>query len=313
MRRPCAALTSLIVLSLAVSCSSSSSSHRSSKSDPMPATAAKAADPLEKLHWRLGMQAWTFRKLSLFETLDMCKRLDVHYLEMYPGQKLAPDSDVKADHNMPADQIDRLLSKCKEAGVTPVSYGVVDVGSDEKSARKVFDFAKKLGLEQIVAEPVPTMAATVDNLATEYGIRLAIHDHPKPSRYWNPDAVLQFCQGRSERIGSCADVGHWQRSKVNPVEGLKKLEGKVFESHFKDLNEFGVKGAKDVPWGTGKGDAAAMLAECHRQTKAGAMGGKSKKMTFNIEYETGHGVELVQNMAKCIEWFGQQCGQLATK
>ena len=43
------------------------------------------------------------------------------------------------------------------------------------------------------------------------------------------------------------------------------------------------------------------------------MGGKSKKMTFNIEYETGHGTELVANMAKCIEWFGQQCEQLAGK
>ena len=137
------AVLAAVILSLALSCSSSK---HSAAADSQSQPAAKATDPLEKLHWRLGMQAWTFRKLTLFETIDMCKRLDVHYLEMYPGQKLAPDADVKADHNMADAQIGRLLAKLHESGVTPVSYGVVDVGSDEKSARKVFDFAKKLGL-----------------------------------------------------------------------------------------------------------------------------------------------------------------------
>ena len=95
----------LVLLALAVSCSSSSKPSAAQTSAQPPAA---KADPLEKLHWRLGVQAWTFRKLSLFETLETCKKLDLHYIEMYPGQKLAPDSDVKADHNMSADQIDKL-------------------------------------------------------------------------------------------------------------------------------------------------------------------------------------------------------------
>jgi sugar phosphate isomerase/epimerase len=219
---------------------------------------------------------------------------------MYPGQKLAPDSDVNADHNMPADQIDRLLAKCKEAGVTPVSYGVCDVGSDDKSARKVFDFAKKLGLEQIVSEPKPEMAATVDNLATEYGIKLAIHDHPKPSRYWNPDAVLQFCQGRSERIGACADVGHWARSGLVPVECMKKLDGRIIEFHMKDIDEKN----EDVVWGTGRVDIHGVMVEAKRQNLRNPM--------FAIEYERTEGEELIANVSKSIEYFKTTAAELAS-
>src|SRR5258706_14192 len=34
---------------------------------------------------------------------------------------------------------------------------------------------------------------------------------------------------------------------------------------------------------------------------------------YNIEYEIGPGPELVEKMAKCIDWFGQQCEELSKK
>ena len=58
--------------------------------NPMPhPTIDQAA--LDKLGWKLGCQAWTFRKLSLFETLDTLNGLGVHYIEIYPGQRLSPE------------------------------------------------------------------------------------------------------------------------------------------------------------------------------------------------------------------------------
>ena len=88
--------------------------------------------------------------------------------------------------------------------------------------------------------------------------------------------MLEVCQGRSEWIGACGDTGHWMRSGVNPVEALKKLEGRLISIHLKDLNEFGDRSAHDVIWGTGKGDVKAMLAELYRQEFKGV---------FSIEYE----------------------------
>src|SRR5438874_5780527 len=86
---------------------------------------------LDKLGWRLGCQAWTFRKVSLFETIDLLNKLGIRYIELYPGQKLAPGADEKADHNMSPEALDRLIKKLKDANVTPVSYGVVGLSNDE--------------------------------------------------------------------------------------------------------------------------------------------------------------------------------------
>ena len=129
---------------------------------------------------------------------------------------------------------------------------------------------------------------------------MAIHNHPQPNHYWNPDTEVRVLQGRSKRIGSCADVGHWQRSGVQPIEALKKLEGRIIESHFKDLNEFG--NGHDVAWGTGKGNVKGMLAELKRQGYKGYL---------SIEYEYGDLQHLADNLPKCVAFFDKTLAELA--
>ena len=279
-------------------------------------TGVKASDAAEKIGWRLGSQAYTLRDRTLVEALDTLHMLGLRYVECYPGQAVSPEmKNVKFQPGLSDEAAAVVRKKLDQTGIKVLSFGVAGIPKDEPTARKLFEFAKSFNMERIVTEAPKSQFDLIEKLAEEFDLEVALHNHPEPNIYGTPEKVLEAlgAEGKYKRIGSCADVGHWQRSGVTGVDGLKKLEGKVFESHFKDLGEFGVRGAKDVQWGTGKGDAAGMLAECHRQTKAGVIGGKTKKMTFNIEYETGHGVELVQNMAKCIEWFGQQCEQLAAK
>jgi sugar phosphate isomerase/epimerase len=255
---------------------------------------------LDKLGWKLGCQAWTFRKLSLFETIDLLNELGIRYIELYPGQTLMPGKATKLDHNSPPADVDALIAKLKEKNVTAVSYGVVGLNNDEAAARKVFDFAKKLGLTQVVSEPPADSFEMLDKLTGEYQINLAIHDHPKPSHYWNPDAVLEVCKGRSSRIGACADVGHWYRSGLVSLDSLKKLDGHVIELHFKDVDET----KEDVVWGTGKIDVAALMAEVQRQ---------GIHPLFAIEYEKGEGDELIANVSRSIEFFSKTATDLAAK
>src|SRR4051812_3575093 len=205
---------------------------------------------LDKLHMRLACQAYTFREMTAFETLDLLKQLGIKYIEFYPGQKLSPDrSDLKVGPDLPADQVARLKDKLKDTGVEAVSFGVTDLTNDEAKARKTFEFAKAMGIQTIVSEPPQDALPLLDRLAGEYDMRVAIHNHPKPkSIYWNCDTLLDALKDCSPRIGACADVGHWYRSDLVPVECLKKLEGRVIESHFKDLSPEKL----DVPWGTGR-------------------------------------------------------------
>jgi sugar phosphate isomerase/epimerase len=255
---------------------------------------------MDKLGWRLGCQAWTFRKLSLYETIDLLNGMGIRYIEMYPGQKLAPDRDVKADHNMAESDRGALIEKLKAADVTPVSYGVVNLPNDEAEARKVFEHAKALKLETIVSEPPPEAMPLLDKLANEYGINVAIHDHPKPSRYWEPETVLKAVEGTSKRCGACADIGHWTRSGLVSAESLKKLEGRVIEFHFKDIDEK----KDDVVWTTGKVGIRAVMEEMKRQNY-------TNKPLISIEYEKGEGQELIDNVAKSVEMFNEIAKELA--
>ena len=157
-----------------------------------------------------------------------------------------------------------------------------------------------MGIETICSEPPPEAFDLIDKLCQEYDISVAIHNHPKPSRYWDPDKVLEVCEGRSKYIGACADTGHWMRSGVNPLDALRKLEGRIVSFHFKDLNKSG-GGAHDVPWGTGEGDVDGMLAEVYRQGFKGV---------FSAEYE--HNWEnSVPEIAQGVAYFDQVAAKLA--
>jgi len=269
--------------------------------DEMKAAGEHATKAADKLGWRIGIQAWTFNKRTFFQAVDQVHALGLHYIEAFPGQVVDDDKSVKMGPGLSAETKEAIKKKLADNDIKLVSFGVTGIPKDEAGARKFFDWAKEMGLETIVSEPGEDQFDVLNKLVDEYGINIAIHDHPKPSHYWNPDTVLKVVDGRSKRIGSCADVGHWQRSGVPPIEALKKLQGRIIESHFKDLSKFNEKGAIDVPWGTGTGDAKGMLEEFKRQ---------DAKIIFLVEYEH-YTPGLVNDVARSIDWFGNTCDQLS--
>ena len=254
--------------------------------------------------WKLGMQAYSFNRFTFYEAVDKTKALEMKYIEVYPGQTLSKENpDVKTDHSMSAQARALMLQKLRDAGVTLTNYGVVGLSNNEAECRKVFDFAKEMGIQTIVSEPPEDAFDLIDKLCQEYKISVALHNHPSPSHYWNPDTVLKVCKGRSHWIGSCSDTGHWTRSGVDPLEAIKKLgaEKRIISLHFKDLNEFGVRSAHDVPWGTGIGQAGAILAELKRQGFKGS---------FSIEYEYNW-LNSMPEISECVAFFRKTAAVLS--
>lgn len=245
----------------------------------------------EKLGFRLALQCWTVNKMTTFEAIDHAASLGIRYLEMFPGQKLKPGSDVKVGPGMPDEAMAELKKKLQEARVKAVNFGVG--GAD----RGHFEFARKMGLETLVSEPRPADVAGIDKLCEEFGINLALHNHPKPSTYWDPEVVLKAAEGCGKRVGACADTGHWLRSGIVPLEALKKLQGRIVSFHLKDLNEKN----RDVPFGAGRADIKGILAEMWRQKFQGV---------YSIEYEVWD-AQQTENVRKCVQAFEQICGALA--
>ncbi|MCC7491463.1 MAG: sugar phosphate isomerase/epimerase [Fimbriimonadaceae bacterium] len=250
--------------------------------------------------WRLGLQAWTMNKLTVVEVIDQCKQLGIEYLECFPGQKVAPDLATGFAPGCSDEAKARVKAKLAETGVKLVQFGVAGIPGDEPGARRFFDWCKEMGITGISTEPDPRNMPLLSKLSDEYQIRIAIHNHPKPSRYWDPQTVLETVKDCGPLVGACADTGHWPRSEVNSVEALKKLEGRIMSLHFKDLNK-AEKGGHDVPWGSGACDAKGMLSELQRQGFQGL---------FSIEYEVWN-AEQFENLKKCVAWFQATTDELA--
>jgi sugar phosphate isomerase/epimerase len=218
----------------------------------------------------IAIQCWTFREYTFQEALERTKALGIDFVQAYPGQALGLDkSAVEFDHNLSEKNVQWVQRKLEENGQHLIAYGVVDFDNTEKDIRKVFDFAKKLGIRTIVAEPRFDDFSLLERMVKEYNINLAIHNHPAPSKYARPEVVLSQIKGLDRRIGACVDTGHWMRSGVKPLEGLKMLEGRIMDVHLKDLDAFGELEAEDVPFGKGLANVHDILAELTKQNFRG--------------------------------------------
>lgn len=242
----------------------------------------------------IGCQAWTFNHFTVLEAIDKTAQAGGKVIEFYPGQAFSPDQpDVKFDHNATAEMLAAVQARLKQDGIRAVNYGVVPIPADEAAARKIFDFAKKLGLYGITTESVGSID-TIEKLVKEYDLRVGFHDHPRrpgdPAyKMWDPHYILSVVKDRDARIGATADTGHWVRSGLNPVACLKILDGRIISTHLKDLNA-AAPGAHDVPYGTGVSDIPAILEELQRQHFAG---------NVSIEYEY-HWTNNLPEVAQCV-------------
>ena len=196
--------------------------------------AAKSPGAAGQLGWQMAIHAYTFRKFSIYECIDKTAELGLKHMSLSGSVSLDGKKSVPTV-SLPDGDAEAIKKAVAAKGITLVNIGVVKLPAAEAESRKVFEFAKKMGIDTLVAEPEPDALDTVEKLCKEYNIKVAIHNHPKPSRYWNPDTVLEAVKGRTPLMGSCADTGHWLRSGLNPLECLKKLDGRVICLHFKDL------------------------------------------------------------------------------
>ncbi len=252
--------------------------------------------------WRVGVQSYSFNKFTFEEAMAKTKACGMKYMEVYPDQKVGPKFGDTVFKNMTPAQRQELKQMLKDNGLTLTCYGVITPGN-EQQWRELFEFVKDMGFENIVSEPAEKDLPMIDKLCAEYKIGLAIHNHPKPSPYWNYETTLKACAGRSKWIGSCSDTGHWMRSGIDPVVAIKALgqAGRIRSLHFKDLNEMGPNG-HDVPWGTGAGKAREVLAELAAEGFEGP---------FSAEYEY-HWDNSVPEITKCAEWFKKTAAELSS-
>jgi sugar phosphate isomerase/epimerase len=241
----------------------------------------------------VGCQAYTFNRFTVFEAIEKTRQAGGKTIEFYPNQKLSAEQpEVKWDHNASDELIQKVKAKLDQEKIRAVNYGVVRA-KNEMEWRKIFEFAKKLGLYGITIEAVEDLD-TIEPLVKEYNICVGIHEHARrpndPSyKVWDPNYVLSMVKNRDPRIGVCADTGHWATSGVQPLEAFRILRGRIISCHLKDRPVIGEE-RPDTILGTGVSNIGGILAELKRQGFRG---------NISLEYENNWD-HSVPDVAQCI-------------
>jgi len=257
----------------------------------------------ETLGWRLGIEAYTFHKYTLFEAIEKTAQLGLPYMGGLSFQKVSKEIPKDLDDKLSDEELRQIRFKLDASGVRLLTYYLHDLPADPAACRRKFEFARKIGIETFMSEPAPEALDTIEKLCDEYDIRVALHNHDQKASpvYWNPEGILKVCQGRSKRLGACADFGYWIRSGIDPVKAVTLLGDRLITVQVHDLHERTADG-HDVPWGTGAGQLEACLAQIRRLGLRPAM--------FGLEYSCNW-LESMPELAQCVEFFNQASLRLA--
>jgi sugar phosphate isomerase/epimerase len=209
-----------------------------------------ADDQSPAARFKLGIQLYSLRGFPVDQALQHAKELGFEQVEFFGGM-LPLDASL--------EQITAMKDRVRELGMSISAHGVNAFGKDAAANRKTFEFAKALGIRNITADPEPQSFDSLNDLVQEFDIRIAIHNHGPRHRYNKAVDVLQAIEGRDERIGACADLGHYIRSGEQPTEVIRLLRGRLYGIHLKDFAEMKAD-TKGVVLGQGHLNVPAVFA-----------------------------------------------------
>ena len=214
--------------------------------------------------WKFGVALWTFHTVNFPESLDKVDSAGLKYIEPNTFHKAGPELKDSLISQLSAAGIEKLKSLIEKKGLKCESIYIVG-DSTIQSWIKQFEIAKEFGVKYVTTEPPLNMWNSIDSLAGVYGIKVAIHEHWKGfSHYWDPDTTLLALKGHAN-FGVCADLGHWPKSSIDPLDAVKKLSGHIFVVHLKDIAAYNDPSLKDVPVGTGVVKFPEIFAELKKQ------------------------------------------------
>jgi sugar phosphate isomerase/epimerase len=236
----------------------------------------------------IGAQSYCFREFNVEQAVKRTHDLGLAYIEFYRGH--VPVTST-------AEQLKTVRKLCGDYGVTPVAFGVEGFAKDHSANKRLFDFAKALGIKYLSADPHPDSFDSLDKLVEEYQIAIAIHPHGpaggKLHQWYSAEVILNAVKDHHPLIGSCLDTGHLIRAdqlgkKLDPAQQVRIMGARNFGMHLKDHDN---RKKTDVVFGQGALDVPAVLT---------ALRDVKFKGYVSIEYEANPN-DPSPDMRACID------------
>ena len=177
---------------------------------------------------RLGLTSYTFRNFTRAQLIAYMQMFNVNFLSC---------KDVQ-DH-LPVDPVleGLALEDYASAGITLHAAGAIAFpADDETDIRGKFEYAKRAGINLIVADPAPVTLPHIQAFVREYDIRVAIRNRgPEDKSFSSPSDVLNAIKDLDPRIGCCIDVGQAARANANLVDAIHAAGPRLYNMHVNDL------------------------------------------------------------------------------
>jgi sugar phosphate isomerase/epimerase len=286
-RREFIALSGTVIGSLSAACAQKE-----------PAEQAKQAEFPQDIPYagfRVGVQSYCFREFNTHDKLiESIHDLKLAYIELWPDGHMPIDT--------PDEELKAAVARFNNEGITIDACGVVGIENDEAEARKIFEYAKKLGVIAISAAPKHEALPLMVKLTEEYALPIAIHNHgPQDELYGTSELVRTNLSQLPTNVGLCLDTGHVQRVGEDPLAWLDEFGDRVHGVHLKDMVPDESGRYHDAIVGRGNLDLPALMR------KLKELGFKGY---FSLEYESDPSDPLPA-MRECLQELRNSCAGLA--
>jgi inosose dehydratase len=176
--------------------------------------------------FELGLASYTFREFDLDSTLIMAGRIGLVRIAV---------KSVHLPLESSEEETRAAAAKIRAAGLVPYGCGVVYMTS-EAEVDQAFAYARAAGMEVIIGVPGHELLGRAEQKVRETGIKLAVHNHgPGDLLYPTPVSILDRVKKMDPRIGLCLDIGHCQRSGIDPSEAAAACGPRLLDVHLKDV------------------------------------------------------------------------------
>jgi sugar phosphate isomerase/epimerase len=99
----------------------------------------------------------------------------------------------------------------------------------------------------------------------------------------------------------CADLGHWPKSGIDPLDAVKKLSGHILVIHLKDIAAYNDPKLRDVPVGTGVVKFPEIFAELKKQNFKGYI---------YIERDAEDQPSNLPSVIRTVKYYNDEIGKL---
>jgi L-ribulose-5-phosphate 3-epimerase len=229
---------------------------------------------------KLGLQTWTCRNMNFDQVVEFAVKHGITHLQFIKNH---------FDPTAPKEETLRKKAILDRHGLVAYTFGVNGTSMDKEQNRKLFEFAKLMGIQVIIVEP-RNMAEwdNLEQLVKEYDIKLAIHNHGRGTVYGDPETVKKVLAARDRRIGVCLDIGWVTAAGFDAAKVFREYGAdRVYDMHFKDKkvdpqtkDKNGNPTAVDTEIGQGDTNYPALFAEIKKSQWSGVLAIETDSRAF---------------------------------